>query len=149
VAGLQDAALRGTPAARNTALVDVGATAEAAGQLSQAVETVYSFDFARLDENADAAHAVITPAFAADFDALFAQVRAHAPEQQAVVSATVTSSAVKEIVGERAVLVVFVDQQATRAAPDAADQQLAAAGRLTVVGERVDGRWKIADVIPL
>jgi Mce-associated membrane protein len=149
VAGIQDARLRGTPAAANTALVDVGATAEVAGQLSDAVEAVYSFDFARLDENERAARDVITPEFAADFDRLFGEVRARAPQQQAVVSATVTHTAVKEITGDRAVMVAFVDQQATRAAPDAESQQLAAAGRLTVTGERVDGRWRIAAVTPL
>lgn len=149
VAGVQDARLRGTPAAANTALVDVGATTEVAGQLSDAIETVYSFDFARLDENELAARDVITPAFAAEFDRLFGEVRARAPEQQAVVSATVTRTAVKEITGDRAVLIAFVDQQATRAAPDAQSQQLAAAGRLAVTGERVDGRWKIAAVTPL
>jgi Mce-associated membrane protein len=149
VTGIQDARLRGSPAAANTALVDVGATAEVAGQLSDAIETIYSFDFARLDENENAARDVITPEFAAEFDRLFGEVRARAPQQQAVVSATVTLSAVKEITGDRAVLVAFVDQQATRAAPDAESQQLAAAGRLTVTGERVDGRWKIAAVTPL
>lgn len=149
VAGVQDAQLRGTPAATNTALVDVGTTADVAGQLSAAIETVYSFDFARLDENEKAARDVITPEFAADFDRLFGEVRARAPQQQAVVSATVTMSAVKEITGDHAVLVAFVDQQATRAAPDAQSQQLAAAGRLTVTGELVDGRWKIAAVTPL
>ncbi|OLT04324.1 hypothetical protein BJF90_23385 [Pseudonocardia sp. CNS-004] len=149
VAGIRDTQLRSTPAATNTALVDVGATAEAAGQLSDAVEAVYSFDFARLDENERAARDVITPEFAAQFDRLFGEVRALAPQQQAVVSATVTHSAVKEITGDRAVVVAFVDQQATRAAPDAQAQQLAAAGRLTVTGERVDGRWKIAAVTPL
>ncbi|QYN35116.1 hypothetical protein K1T35_43400 [Pseudonocardia sp. DSM 110487] len=149
VAGIQDAHLRGTPAAENTALVDVGTTAEVSGQLSDAIETVYSFDFARLDENEQAARDVITPEFAADFDRLFGEVKARAPQQQAVVSATVTRTAVKEITGDRAVLVAFVDQQATRAAPDAQSQQLAAAGRLAVTGEYVDGRWKIAAVTPL
>ena len=149
VAGIQDAHLRGSPAAQNTALVDVGTTAEVSGQLSDAIETVYSFDFARLDENENAARDVITPEFAADFDRLFGEVKARAPQQQAVVTATVTRTAVKEITGDRAVLVAFVDQQATRAAPDAQSQQLAAAGRLAVTGERVDGRWKIAAVTPL
>jgi Mce-associated membrane protein len=149
VAGMQDARLRGTPAAANTALADVGATAEVAGQLSDAIETVYSFDFARLDENENAAREVITPEFATEFDRLFGEVRTRAPEQQAVVSATVTLSAVKEITGDRAVLVAFVDQLATRAAPGAESQQLSAAGRLAVTGERVDGRWKIAAVTPL
>jgi Mce-associated membrane protein len=149
VAGMQDARLRGTPAAENTALVDVGTTAEVASQLSDAIETVYSFDFARLDENEKAARDVITPEFAAEFDRLFGEVRARAPQQQAVVSATVTRTAVKEITGDRAVLIAFVDQQATRAAPDAQSQQLAAAGRLAVTGQRVDGHWKIAAVTPL
>jgi Mce-associated membrane protein len=149
VAGIQDAHLRGSPAAQNSALVDVGTTAEVSGQLSDAIETVYSFDFARLDENEKAARDVITPEFAADFDRLFGEVKARAPQQQAVVSATVTRTAVKEITGDRAVLVAFVDQQATRAAPDAQSQQLAADGRLAVTGERVDGRWKIAAVTPL
>jgi Mce-associated membrane protein len=146
--GVLDARLHGTPTAANTALVDVAGTAEAAGQLSDALETVYSFDFTRLDENERAAREVITPAFAAEFDRLFADVRQRAPEQQAVVSATVTLSAVKELTGDHAVLVAFVDQQATRAAPDAQSRQLAAAGRLTVTGERVDGHWKIASVVP-
>ena len=149
VAGMQDARLRGTPAAENTALVDVGTTAEVASQLSDAIETVYSFDFARLDENEKAARDVITPEFAAEFDRLFGEVRARAPQQQAVVSATVTRTAVKEITGDRAVLIAFVDQQATRAAPDAQSQQLAAAGRLAVTGQRVDGHWRIAAVTPL
>jgi Mce-associated membrane protein len=66
-----------------------------------------------------------------------------------VVSGIVTSAAVKEITGDRAVMVVFLDQRATRAAPDAQSQQLASAGRLTVTGQRVDGRWKIAAVTVL
>lgn len=138
-----DHSVRSTPAAQNTALTDVAATAEVAGQLGDALETVYSFDFARLDENERAARAVLTPNFAAEFDQLFAQVRELAPQQQAVVSATVTLAAVQTIDGDRAVLVAFMDQQATRVS-DA--EQLTAAGRLTVTGERVDGRWKISTV---
>jgi Mce-associated membrane protein len=144
--GIADARLRGTPAAANTALVDVGATAEVSGQLTDALQTIYSYDFARLDENERAARAVITPEFADQFNRLFAQVRDLAPQQQAVVSATVTLSAVKEITGDRAVLVAFMDQQATRAAAGNQATQLAAAGRLTVTGQKVDGRWKIAAV---
>ena len=133
----------------DAALVDVGGTAEAASQLSDAVEAIFSYDFARLDENEATARGEITPAFEAEFDRIFAEVRRHAPEQQAVVSATVTQSAVKELTADHAVLVVFVDQVATRAAAAPESQQLAAAGRLTVTGERIDGHWKIAAVTPL
>jgi Mce-associated membrane protein len=55
---------------------------------------------------------------------------------------------VESINGDRATLLVFLDQQATRAQAGAGPQQLAAAGRLTVTAQRVDGTWKIAAVDP-
>jgi hypothetical protein len=42
-------------------------------------------------------------------------------------------------------VVVFIDQQASRGV---AAQPLLVAGRLTVTAQRVDGSWKIADVVP-
>lgn len=141
--GVATFALRSTPAATNTALTDVATTAEVTNQLGDALETVYSYDFARLDENERAAREVITTGFSAEFERLFAQVRELAPQQQAVVSAKINVSAVQEIRGDRAVLVAFMDQQASTAATA---EQATAAGRLTVTGERVDGRWKIAAV---
>ncbi len=103
-----------TPSAANTALVDVGATAEAAGQLSDAVETVYSFDFARLDENERAAREVITPAFATEFEQLFARSGSWHRRMQAVV--TGDRHAVGRAADRRRPRrgLVFVDQQATR-----------------------------------
>lgn len=142
-----DYLVRHTPAASNTALADVGTTADVANQLGAALETVYSYDFTQLDANERSARNVITPEFAAKFDQLFGQVRQLAPQQQAVVSAVVTSAAVQSIQGDRAVLVVFLDQQATRAAAGAEPQQVSAAGRLTVTGQLVDGTWKIAEVV--
>ncbi|MGQ0576139.1 MAG: hypothetical protein ACT4RN_18340 [Pseudonocardia sp.] len=144
--GVADAVVRGGGSAANTALADVGATSDVVNQLGAALETVYSYDFTQLDANERAAREVITPEFAVKFEQLFTQVRELAPQQQAVVSAAVTASAVQSIEGERAVLVAFLDQQATRANAGAEPQQLTAAGRLTVVGELVDGTWKIADV---
>jgi Mce-associated membrane protein len=144
--GIAGATLRSTPAARNTALVDVGTTAQVTQQLGDAVKTVYSYDFARLDQNEAAARAVILPAFAAQYDQLFGQVRTIAPQQQAVVTATIATSAAREIDGDKAVVVIFLDQQVTRAQAGDRPQQLAAAGRLTVTGRLVDGTWKIEDV---
>jgi Mce-associated membrane protein len=145
-AGVSWYQMRHTPAAQNSALTDVAATAQVSQQLGDAVKTVYSYDFNRLDENERAARDVITPEFAAQFDQLFGQVRQLAPQQQAVVTATIAQSAVREIAGDRAVVLVFLDQQATRAASGDQPQQLAAAGRLTVTGQLVDGRWRIAAV---
>jgi Mce-associated membrane protein len=146
--GIADAQLRGTPAAQNTALVDIGTTAQVSQQVDDALKAIYSFDYTRLDQNEAAARAVITPGFAAQFNQLFDQVRQLAPQQQAVVTATVNLSAVKSINGDTAVLLVFLDQQATRAQSGTQPQQLAAAGRLTVTAQLVNGTWKVADVQP-
>jgi Mce-associated membrane protein len=141
--GYQTWALRTDPVARNVALVDLGVSTQAISQVSTAMERVYSFDYTRLDENERVAKDLITPEFADDFATLFDQVRKLAPQQQAVVSATVAMAAVKELEGDRAVLVIFLDQQATRGA-DA--KQLLASGRVTVSAQLIDGRWKIAGV---
>jgi Mce-associated membrane protein len=143
-----NADVRDTPSARNTALVDIGTTAQVSQQVTAALKTVYSFDYTRLDQNEAAARAVITPAFADQFDQLFRQVRELAPQQQAVVTATVNLVGVQSIDGDTATLLVFLDQQATRAQTGGSPQQLAAAGRLTVTAQLVDGTWKIAAVDP-
>lgn len=137
--------LSGSAAAANTALVDAGTTAEVSGQVRAAVERIYSYDFARLDDNERAAGEVITGPFVADFRQQFGLVRELAPQQQAVVVARVQNLAVKVLDGDRAIVVLFLDQQASRGI---ATPQLSVAGRLTVSAERVDGKWKIADVAP-
>jgi len=138
-------ALLGTAASSNRALLDVGTTAEISEQVRDAVERVFSYDFARLDDNERAAAAVITGPFAADYRHQFARVRDLAPGQQAVVVATVPALAVKVLDGDRAIVVVFIDQQANRGGQA---QPLLAAGRLRVTAQRVTGSWKIADVQP-
>lgn len=141
--------LRESAGASNEALVDVGATAQAVGQVRDALETVYSYDFARLDENEAAAREVMTGAFVADFEDQFARVRAIAPGQRAVVTATVPNIGVKVLQDDRAVLFAFIDQQAARAGGDPA----LSAGRIVVTAERVEApdgsaQWKIAGVDP-
>ncbi|MGH3721615.1 MAG: hypothetical protein ACRDRI_22765 [Pseudonocardiaceae bacterium] len=137
--------LRGSAAAGNAALVDVGTTGQVSGQVRDAVQRVFSYDFARLDANERAAAGVITGPFARDYPQQFARVRELAPSQQAVVTATVPALAVKMLDGDRAIVVLFIDQRAKRSGQA---QSLLAAGRLTVAAQRVNGSWKIADVEP-
>ena len=129
----------------NSALLDAGATAQVSGQVRDAVERVFSYDFARLDDNERAANDVVTGAFAREYRQQFARVRELAPGQQAVVVATVPALAVKVLDGDRAIVVVFIDQQANRGGQT---QPLIAAGRLSVTAQRIAGNWKIADVEP-
>ncbi|MGQ0773214.1 MAG: hypothetical protein ACT4NY_02145 [Pseudonocardiales bacterium] len=137
--------LTGSAAASNAAVIDAGTTAQVSGQVRDAVERIYSYDFARLDDNERAAREVITGPFVDDFGVQFGRVRELAPQQQAVVVATVADLAVKSLDGDRASVMVFIDQQASRGTQA---QPLLVAGRLTVTAERVEGSWKIADVQP-
>lgn len=137
--------LTGSAAASNVALVDAGTTAQVVGQVREAVERIYSYDFARLDDNERAARAVITGPFVQDFGEQFNRVRELAPQQQAVVVARVADLAVKMLDGDRTTVVVFIDQQASRGTQT---QPLLVAGRLTVTAEQIEGSWKIADVQP-
>lgn len=137
--------LTGSAPASNAALIDPGTTAQVSGQVRDGVQRIYSYDFARLDDNERAARQVITGTFVRDFGEQFGRVRELAPQQQAVVVATVANLAVKMLDDDRAIVVVFIDQQASRG-PQA--QPLLVAGRLTVTAERVEGSWKIADVQP-
>lgn len=137
--------LTGSAAASNVALTDAGTTAQVSGQVRDAIERVYSYDFTRLDDNERAAREVITGPFVEDFGEQFSRVRELAPQQRAVVVATVADLAVKILDGDRAIVMVFIDQQASRGTQA---QPLQVAGRLTVTAERVEGSWKIAEVQP-
>ncbi|MDQ2789674.1 MAG: hypothetical protein DLM60_18595 [Pseudonocardiales bacterium] len=137
--------LTGSAAASNEALVDAGATAQVAGQVREAVQRVFSYDYARLDDNERAASEVITGQYVQSFHQQFARVRELAPPQQAVVVATVPALAVKVLDGDRAIVLVFIDQQAHQGGQA---KPLLAAGRVSVTAKRVNGSWKIADVEP-
>ncbi|MBV9140420.1 MAG: hypothetical protein JO115_05810 [Pseudonocardiales bacterium] len=137
--------LSGSAAASNHALADAAATAQVCQQVREAVQRVYSYDFARLDDNERAAAEVITGPYGQIFHQQFARVRQLAPPQQAVVVATVSALAVKVLDGDRAIVVVFLDQQAHQAGQAT---PLLSAGRLAVTAQRVGGSWKIADAEP-
>ncbi|MGH3720568.1 MAG: hypothetical protein ACRDRI_17315 [Pseudonocardiaceae bacterium] len=137
--------LAGSAAASNDALVDAAATNQVSGQVREAVQRVFSYDFARLDADERAAVEAITGPFVDSFHQQFARVRALAPAQQAVVVATVPALAVKVLDGDRAIVVVFLDQQAHQGGQAT---PLQAFGRLAVTAQRVNGSWKIADAEP-
>jgi Mce-associated membrane protein len=134
--------LLGSAAASNDALLDASATAQVSEQTRNAVQRLFSYDFARLDDDERATADVITGPLIQEYHEQFAQVRQVAPAQQAVVEATVPALAVRMLDGERAVVVVFLERQAKRG-----PQPPPLLG-LTVTVQLVNGSWKIADVAP-
>lgn len=137
-----------TGSAANTALSDVGTTTQVSEQVSEAITKVYSFDYARLQQAEDDARAVITPGFQPEFDKIFGSVKDLAPQQKAVVTATIPKLAVASIDGDRATVYAFVNQVIRRQADGGAPQEGAAAARLRVDAQFVDGRWKISAMTP-
>ncbi|MBO0851217.1 MAG: hypothetical protein J2P20_17270, partial [Pseudonocardia sp.] len=136
---------RDSGALANKAFVNSPDTAEVIGQVTDAVATVYSYDYKSLPANESAAKAVITGQFGQDFSRVFEPVKQLAPSQQAVLRTTVRGAGVSQLQGDRARLLMMVDQSGVRGA---AKEPTGATARLVVDAQKIDGRWKISEVTP-
>ncbi|MFE5603251.1 hypothetical protein ACFQ8O_29180 [Streptomyces coelicoflavus] len=149
--------LRSEPARSNTALTDLARTSEIKGQVTKAVDRLFSYDHADPGALDKAAKDLLTGKAVGQHRELLADVRERADAQKAVITTTVTESAVERIDGDRARVLVYADQSsvATRgdksgtgkAAGDekaAQDEGVYAAAMLAVDVVRRDGRWLVS-----
>ncbi|MDT7639620.1 MAG: Mce-associated rane protein, partial [Pseudonocardiales bacterium] len=83
--------------------------------------------------------------FATEFPRVFGPVKQLAPQEQAVLKSTVPAAGVILLQGDRARLLMMIDQTGTRGA---AKEATGATARLVVDAQKVDGRWKISEVTP-
>ncbi|MFD0317853.1 hypothetical protein [Streptomyces flavalbus] len=143
-------ALRDDPAARNTALTDIARTSEIKGQTAKAVASLFSYDHAHPAAFEKAARDLLTGGAVAQHEALLGDVRANAARQKAVITTTVTDSAVERIDGDRARVLVFADQSSVSTAGDktkkASDDGTYAGAMLAVDVVRRDGRWLVSGI---
>lgn len=132
---------RGTNAvlAHNTALSDVSGTADVGKQVSSALGTLFSYRYDDPAKNEHAAKELLTGPALAEYGRLFGQVRKLAADQKLVVTSTAVASGVKQLDGDRAALLVFLDQTGTRGD----GQHSTGAAQLSVTAERVGGKWRI------
>ncbi|MFC5957448.1 hypothetical protein ACFP51_24180 [Streptomyces pratens] len=103
-------ALRDDPARSNTALTDLARTSEIKGQTSKAVEALFSYDHTDPGALEKAAKVLLTEKAVGRHDTLLADVRKRADAQKALITTTVTESAVERIDGDRARVLVYADQ---------------------------------------
>ncbi|CAM5338820.1 hypothetical protein SVIOM342S_02330 [Streptomyces violaceorubidus] len=150
--------LRSEPARSNTALTDLARTSEIKGQVGKAVDRLFSYDHADPGALDEAAKDLLTGKAVAQHRGLLADVRARADEQKAVITTTVTESAVERIDGDRARVLVYADQSSVattgkKAATDpkdkagaeaAQDEGVYAAAMLAVDVVHRDGRWLVS-----
>ncbi|HSK62174.1 MAG TPA: hypothetical protein VK935_24295, partial [Actinomycetospora sp.] len=131
----------------NEAVVDVGGTAELVGQSREAVEKIFSYDFTRLDDSVDAARTMSTNPFTDRYLQVFDQtIRVPAQQQQLTQTATVVNIGVTTMTDDRAEVMALTQFSAQRTTTG---QSTNAPGLLRLQLERIDGRWKLAELTPL
>ncbi|WP_340683384.1 hypothetical protein LCL61_33120 [Amycolatopsis coloradensis] len=142
---LEARSISAAPSAVNTALTDVGATAEVNSAVTVALDKIFSYSYDRTDATEKAAASVLRGKALESYNQLFAQVREKAPAQKLVLTTRVSSSAVQELGDGKARLLVFLDQAATRADNNSST---AAAAQLSITAEREGDNWVITDLVP-
>jgi Mce-associated membrane protein len=129
--------------AQNVALTNGPATAAVKRQITAAVNTIFSYNYASTAATRQAAQGLLTGAAIRQYDTLFALVTKNAPAQKLVVTTRVTNSGVELLNGNRARVLVFANQQDTRAGTG---QTSYAGAMFAVTALHQGGRWKIENI---
>lgn len=131
-------------ATSNTALLDVARTSEVKQAATGAVETLFSYDFTNVGKTQDAAKdLLLNDDVRNKYTSLMGEVQRLAPQQKIVVTVKVSRSAVIMLDDDRARVMVFVDQTATRT-----DQNQTSSGsaQLWLQMQNTGGKWKVTDL---
>jgi Mce-associated membrane protein len=124
----------------DAALVDSATTSEVNGQVREAVEKSFSYNFADVESTEKAARELLTGKALCQYNAVFGPVKEVAPQQKLVVTVRVVSSAVSSLKDDRATVLVFADQVTTRTTDN---QSGGGTAMLRVSAVDDGGRWKI------
>ncbi|GAA3663857.1 Mce-associated membrane protein [Lentzea atacamensis] len=124
----------------DAALVDSATTSAVNGQVREAVEKSFSYNFADVESTEKAARELLTGKALCQYNAVFGPVKKVAPEQKLVVTVRVVSSAVSSLKDGHATVLVFADQVTTRTTDN---QSGGGTAMLRVSAVDSDGRWKI------
>jgi Mce-associated membrane protein len=142
-ATLQATSERSNGAAQNTALTDGATTAAVRRQIAAAVNTIFSYNYANTAATRRAAQGLLTGPAVREYDTLFGLVTKNAPAQKLIVTTRVTNTGVEVLNGDRARLLVFANQQDTRAGTG---QTSYAGAMFAVTALHQAGRWKIENI---
>ncbi|MER7204861.1 hypothetical protein CG723_04905 [Streptomyces sp. CB01635] len=138
------AAERDVPAARNTALTDVARTSEIKGRTDKAVADLFSYDYAHPEVAREAVSSLLTGRAVTEHKQLLGPVLAQADKSKAVITTTVTESAVERISGDRARVLVFADQSSSTTHGKSGTAY--AGAMFAVEWVRQDGRWLVSGI---
>jgi Mce-associated membrane protein len=128
----------------NTALLDVARTSQVNQAATSAAETLFSYDYKDIAKTQNAAKdLLLNDEVRAKYDSLMGEVERLAPQQKIVVTVKASRSAVIMLNGDRAKVMVFVDQTATRT-----DQNQTSSGsaQLWLNMQYSGGKWKVSSL---
>jgi len=131
--------------AANHALTDVAGTGAVIDSVTEAVETVFSYEYRDTARTREAARELLVGPAVEQYDALFTQVEQRAPERRTVLSTAVRSVGVEELRDDRATVLVFVDQQTLQGD----GTHTSGASQLSITAVRSGDTWKIEDITVL
>lgn len=135
--------LRGSEAGQNVALTDAAATGAVKRQVTSAVNTIFSYSYTDTAATRRSAQRLLTGQAIRQYDQLFSVVQKDAPAQKLVVTTRVTNAGVEFLSGGRARVLVFANQQDSRAGT----KQASYAGTMfAVTAVRAGGTWKIENI---
>lgn len=133
-------------ATQNHAVVDKTASEKVKTEVSVALTQVLTYDYNDPKATEAAAEKVLSGDARKEYDTLFASLQERAPGQKLVLTAQVTAAGVKELHGDSAKLLVFLDQSSQRASDKEAS---VSAAQLSITAKQSNGKWKITQLKPL
>ncbi|MEU8733133.1 hypothetical protein AB0C68_27580 [Streptomyces tendae] len=140
--------VRSAAPAQNRALTDTEATTRVAGDVGDALARIFSYTPDGTAAAERSARTVLDGRAARQYETLFARVRDDLTEQRVTLSTRAVRTGVIELEGDRARLLVFLDQTSHRgdAKGKGAAEATTAAAQLTVTARLDDDRWRIVDI---
>jgi Mce-associated membrane protein len=135
--------LTSVAAAQNGALTDSAATSQVNGQIKNAVDALFSYDYADPGPTTAAARRLLTGPAVGQYARLFGQVQREAPGKKLIVTTAVTNVGVEMLAAGSARVLVF----AVETDKSAAGGQPASAGAMLTVNAVLQGStWKIEGI---
>lgn len=126
--------------ASNSALADPVETSSVIGQVTNAVQTVFSYNYTDTAKTEQAAQTLLTGKAVDQYNQLFGQVKQLAPQQKLVDTVTVQQAGVKMLDGDRAEVLLFLDQRAVRTDNG---QSNGGPSQMIASAQKINGVWKI------
>lgn len=125
----------------NAALVDADATTAVTEEVSTALESIFSYNYANLDRTRRAADRVLLDDAMRQYTEKFATASKGAKEHEVVRTTSVRAIGVRSLHADTARVLVFLDQQTLA---EGGSERRADTAYLDVVAKKVGGSWKIA-----